>query len=79
MDLKTIDRYFYKAIARKLDNVRISKGKTYRDMAKETGLSRTAIDNFFLGRVRAKDNKFQLICKSLGVNPKNMIELVLEI
>ena len=79
MDLSTIDRYFYKNLCQKLNNVRINKGKTYRDIAKDTGLSRTTLDNFFLGRSRASDRKFKLICDSLEVNQKNMIELVLVI
>lgn len=66
-DLTTIDRHFYKALGLRLNSLRLNKCKSYREMSKETGLSRTTIDRFFLGRSRIKDGNFELICKSLGI------------
>lgn len=75
--LSTIDRHFYKNLGLKLNCIRINKCKSYREMSAETGLSRTTIDNFFLGKTRIKDNNFELICKSLGITTSNAIRLIL--
>lgn len=76
--MKTIDRFFYQKIAEKLNKIRIRRNASYRELSQLTGMSRTALDDFFLGKVRADDNKFEIICNSLQVNPKNIIDLVLE-
>lgn len=76
MKIKTIDRHFYMKLAEKLNDIRISKCKTFREMSEDTGLSRTALDNFFLGRTKANDEKFDLICDSLEVNPSAVINSV---
>ena len=77
MKIKTIDRHFYMKLAEKLNDIRISKCKTFREMSEDTGLSRTALDNFFLGRVKASDEKFELICNSLDIEPNIIINLTL--
>lgn len=77
MELTTIDRHFYKKLASQMNRIRENKCKSYRELSEETGLSRTALDNFFLGRVRAKDYKFQLICKAIGIEPETVLETVL--
>lgn len=76
--MRTIDRFFYQKIAEKLNKIRIRRNASYRELSQLTGMSRTALDDFFLGKVRADDNKFEIICNSLQVNPKNIIDLVLE-
>lgn len=76
--MRTIDRFFYQKIAEKLNKIRIRRNASYRELSQLTGMSRTALDDFFLGKVRADDNKFEIICNSLQVSPKNIIDLVLE-
>lgn len=76
--MRTIDRFFYQKIAEKLNKIRIRRNASYRELSQLTGMSRTALDDFFLGKVRANDKKFEIICDSLQVNPKNIIDLVLE-
>ena len=75
--LSTIDRYFYQKLGNRMNNIRLRKGISLREMSEETGLSRTALDDFFLGRVRKKDKHFGLICECLNVSPRVILDMVL--
>lgn len=79
MGIETIDRHFYMALGQKLNDIRIRRGKTYREMAEDTGMSRTTIDNFFLGKSRATNRKFELICQSLGIEKEMILEKTLNL
>ncbi len=75
--LSTIDRYFYQKLGNRMNNIRLRKGITLREMSEETGLSRTALDDFFLGRVRKRDKNFELICECLNLSSKVILDMVL--
>ena len=54
-------------------------GYSFSYLAKLTGISAKQLDNYFLGRYRITNEKYQIICDALGIKTKIKIEVDLGI
>lgn len=71
MELKTIDRVFYKKLGEILHNERRKLGYSLREVAELTGISRTTIDAYEMGFKRIDDIRWKKLCKALQL-PENI-------
>lgn len=74
MDHK-IDRHFYQKVGNELDTKRKQLGYSYRYLASLTGISRTNLDQLFMGKFRINDDNFRIICEALELNPEIKVEV----
>ncbi len=74
-----IDEIFYKEIGKQLNRKREMLGYSFSYLAKLTGISAKQLDNYFLGRYRITNEKYQIICDALGIKTKIKIEVDLGI
>ncbi len=74
---KKIDKFYYQELGQKIHFERIKKGYSLRYLSKETGLSRTLLDDYELGRRRISNDNWKSICKALNINQKIMINIAI--
>ena len=75
IELKALDRLFYKALGRKLALIRNCKGINLKEIGEELHCSTQMIDNFELGKNRISEDKFVKYCNYLDVNPNLEIKV----
>lgn len=75
MELKKIDRAFYRELGNCLHQNRKKRGYSLRYLAELTGLSRTTLDRYELGVTRITPKNFEKICKALNVSSNLKVEV----
>ena len=75
MELKKIDKAFYKELGNCLHKVRKQREFSLRYLAELTGLSRTTLDRYELGVTRITPKNFEIICKALNVSSNLKVEV----
>lgn len=63
-----IDESFYKEIGKHIFYKRAEKGYSLRQLGKITGLSRTTLENYEMGKTRITKSNWESICNALGMN-----------
>lgn len=74
-NLKTIDYLFYRELGNEINRRRKERGLSLRDLSKQTGFSRTLIDNWELGIQRIKKEQFERLCEALQVTNNLKIDI----
>ncbi len=69
IELKSLDRLFYKALGRELSLIRHRKGINLKEIGEELSCSAQMVDNFELGKCRVSKEKFAKYCNYLGIEP----------
>lgn len=77
MELKTIDRTFYKKLGELIHDERKKRGYSLRYVAELTGISRTTIDGYELGIKRINDARWKKICEVLQMPEQIHIKIAL--
>lgn len=75
VELKALDRLFYKALGRELASIRNRKGISLKELGEELSCSKQMIDNFELGKSRLSEEKFTKICNYLGIDPNIEVDV----
>lgn len=70
LKIKTMDSLFYDKLGYLIRDARKEQNITLLELSKMTGISRVQLEYYELGYSRIKDDKWLIICKSLGINPK---------
>lgn len=76
--VKTIDSTFYDELGLLMRNERKQQKITLSELSKLTGISRVQLEYYELGYSRIKNENWELICKTLGINEKIKVEVTLE-
>lgn len=74
---KKIDNVYYKELGKQIHRIRQEKGYSLRYLAKLTGLSRTTIDDYEMGKKRITNENWKSICKALGITNRIAINLAI--
>lgn len=69
IELKSLDRFFYKSLGNEISHIRRSKGISLKEIGEELSCSTQMIDNFELGKSRLSEDKFIKICDYLDIKP----------
>lgn len=77
MQLKTIDRMFYKKLGDLIKHERQKRGYSLRYVAELTGVSRTIIDKYELGTARINDARWKKLCEVLQMPEQIHIKIAL--
>ena len=75
LKLKTIDSAFYDELGLLMRKERKNQRLSLMELSKKTGISRVQLEYYELGYTRIKDDKWELICKVLGINPKITVSI----
>ena len=75
MELKKIDRAFYRELGNCLQTIRKRRDYSLRYLAELTGLSRTTLDRYELGVTRITPKNFEKICEALNVSSNLKVEV----
>lgn len=73
--MKTIDTLFYDQLGLLLRSARKEQKISLTKLSKMTGISRNQLEGYELGWSRIKDEKWALLCKVLGLNPKIKVSI----
>lgn len=75
MEIKTIDKHFYKQLGMQLRKIRQEKELSLKDMRDKTGFSKTLIDFWELGQTRIKPDQYKILCDALGIESDFEVEV----
>lgn len=75
--IHTIDKHFYQELGKEISNVRHKRGYSLRYLAELTGISKTMLDFYELGKCKIKPETYKKICKSLKIPEKIDIKIEL--
>lgn len=75
MEIKTIDKSFYKELGKKIGLARNEKGYSLKYVSKLVGITSTALDNIELGSSKIKPTLYKDICGVLDISPNFKIEI----
>lgn len=78
MEIKTIDKVFYEALGKHINNARLQKGLSLRQMAKKTGKTFQMLDYYSLGKAKMSNETFESICRVLDLEPKFKVKIIFE-
>lgn len=68
--IKTLDTLFYDRLGLIMRKARQENKMSLMELSKKTGISRVQLEYYELGHTRIKDEKWQLICEALDIDPK---------
>ena len=74
---KKVDKYYYKELGYLIHEERLKKGYSLRYLSQQTGLSRTTLDDYELGKKRITMINWNLICNALGIKPKVVVNVAI--
>ena len=75
MKRNTIDSKFYRKLGEILNEERRRRGYSLRYVAELTGISRTTIDKYEMGRVRIDEDRWKKLCEVLQIPQQLSIKL----
>ena len=77
MKRNTIDSKFYRKLGEILNEERRRRGYSLRYVAELTGISRTTIDKYEMGRVRIDEDRWKKLCEVLQIPQQLYIKIAL--
>ena len=78
LKIKTMDALFYDELGLLIRNARKKQKISLLKLSKMTGISRNQLEGYELGWSRIKEDKWNLLCKVLGINPKIKVNISYE-
>lgn len=66
--IKTIDKAFYRELGKSLARIREHRNMTLKEVAHETGYSRTLIDHWELGYNKIKPKQLEKLCEVYNIS-----------
>lgn len=73
----TIDRKFYRKLGQILFEERQKRGYSLRELEELTGITRTTLDNYELGRSRIDDARYKKVCEALQISDQVYIKIAI--